>query len=182
MTAKEKTSNGPRIDIAVAVSCECWHAFDFDPEALACDIARLAFAMADVPAAIQNADLEFSIVLADDTTIQTLNRDYRGKDTPTNVLSFAALDAEEETFTAPADEPWPVGDVILAYETIEKEALEQNKSLRSHLAHLVAHGTLHLLGYDHEDSHEAEVMESLEVKILKKYGIDDPYSDRKTVA
>ena len=168
--------------MAVAVSCDYWHTLDFDAEAVARDIVPLAFAMADIPASISNTDLEFSVVLADDETIQALNRDYRGKDKPTNVLSFAALDSEDEGFQPPTDQAWPVGDIILAYETIEKEALEQKKSFKSHYAHLLVHGTLHLLGYDHEDAHEADIMESLEIRVLKKYGIEDPYSDGQTVA
>lgn len=184
MTAKEKASSGPRIDLAVAVTCDYWHALDFDAEAVARDVTLLTFAMADTPAAINDVDVEFSVVLADDETVQALNRDYRGKDAPTNVLSFAALDAaEQENFIPPAaGESWPVGDVILSYETIERESIEQEKNLRAHFAHLVVHGTLHLLGYDHEDSHEADIMESLEIRILKKYGLENPYSDRKTVA
>ncbi len=170
------------MDVAIAVSCDYWHALDFDAEAIAHDLVPFAAAMADIPASIGSADLEFSVVLADDETIQALNRDYRGKDKPTNVLSFAALDSEDEDVQPPTDQPWPVGDIILAYETIEKEALEQQKSFKSHYAHLVVHGTLHLLGYDHEDPHEANIMESLEIRILKKYGIDDPYSDRQIVA
>lgn len=184
MTAKENPSNSPHIDLAVAVTCDYWNTLDFKAEEVARDTVLLAFGMADTPKMIQGADLEFSVVLTDDETIAALNRDYRGQDKPTNVLSFAALDAAQDADFVPpmAGQAWSVGDVILAFETIEREALEQNKSLRDHFAHLVVHGTLHLLGYDHEDSHEADIMESLEIRILKKYGIENPYSDTQSVA
>lgn len=185
MTAREKASgNAPHIDLAVAVTCDYWNALDFDAEKVARDTVMLTFGMADTPAVIHGADLEFSVVLTDDETIAALNRDYRGKDKPTNVLSFAALDATEDAdFAVPqAGQAWPVGDVILAFETIEREALEQKKAMRDHFAHLVVHGALHLLGYDHEDRHEADIMESLEIRILKKYGVENPYSDTESVA
>lgn len=185
MTARENASgNAPHIDLAVAITCDYWNTLDFSAEDVARDAMMLTFAMADTPAVIKGSDLEFSVVLTDDETIAALNRDYRGKDQPTNVLSFAALDAAEDAdFTPPqAGQAWAIGDVILAFETIEREALEQNKSMRDHFAHLVVHGTLHLLGYDHEDSHEADIMESLEIRILKKYGVKNPYSDTQSVA
>lgn len=107
--------------------------------------------------------VEVSIVLTDDAHIQALNRDYRGKDKPTNVLSF------------PQDEPSLLGDVIIAYETIAREAEEQNKSFSDHFTHMLVHGTLHLLGYDHEAEAEAEEMEALEVAILSDIGVKNPY-------
>ena len=168
--------------MAIAVNCDYWLSVDFDAEETAKKIVPLSFAMADVPAPLHGRDLEFSIVLTDDETTQALNRDYRGKDKPTNVLSFPMLDSNDEDFLPPADQPMPVGDIILAYETIECEAIEQGKSMKDHYAHLLVHGTLHLLGYDHEDPHEADIMESLEIRILKKYGIENPYLDGKTVA
>ena len=168
--------------MAIAINCDYWLSLDFDAEEIAKKIVPLAFAMADIPVSLHGRDLEFSIVLTDDETTQALNRDYRGKDKPTNVLSFAMLDSNDDDFLPPADQPLPVGDIILAYETIESEAIEQSKPLRDHYAHLLVHGALHLLGYDHEAPHEGDVMESLEIRILKKYGIENPYLDGKTVA
>lgn len=103
---------------------------------------------------------------------QQLNRDYRGKDKPTNVLSFP--------FEAPPEiEIDLLGDLIICKKVVETEAKEQNKSLNAHWAHMVVHGSLHLLGYDHIDDDEAEEMESLETEILQKLGFDDPYLSEK---
>lgn len=107
---------------------------------------------------------EASVVLANDDFIQTLNRDYRGKDKPTNVLSF------------PQDLPL-LGDLIFAHETLKRECVEQEKSFDDHFLHLVIHGTLHLLGYDHIDDDEAEEMEALEIKLLDGLGVKNPYEN-----
>ena len=113
---------------------------------------------------------ELSIVLTDDAEQQVLNRDWRGIDKSTNVLSF------------PQIEPFgPVsgllGDIILARETLVREAGEQGVSFEDHFTHLVVHGFLHLLGYDHMDDDEALAMEGLETQILGSLGVADPYSD-----
>jgi len=121
------------------------------------------------------APAELVLVLADDRLVRSLNKDYRGQDTPTNVLSFAGLDGATETA---ADVPLLLGDVVLARETVSREAGAQGKSVAEHLAHLVVHGVLHLLGYDHEAALEAEQMESLERAIMADLGIADPYRDR----
>lgn len=106
---------------------------------------------------------EVSIVLTNDEHIRTLNRDYRGKDKATNVLSF------------PQDEPEMLGDIIIALETIQREANEQNKSFDNHFTHMLVHGCLHLMGFDHITDDEAEEMETLEVQILKQLNIKNPY-------
>ncbi|MEM7679417.1 MAG: rRNA maturation RNase YbeY [Pseudomonadota bacterium] len=111
---------------------------------------------------------EISCVLADNDFVQELNKNYRGKDKPTNVLSFPQ---DDKTFMN-------LGDVIFARETIEKEAVTQNKKFNDHLAHLTVHGTLHLLGYDHEDDDQAEEMEGLEIEILNALNVENPYIDR----
>ncbi|MGQ9366261.1 rRNA maturation RNase YbeY [Azospirillum sp. ST 5-10] len=117
---------------------------------------------------------ELSLVLADDALVHRLNRDYRGKDKPTNVLSFALTEAEGPDPDPGA--PTLLGDVVLAWETVAGEAAEQGKALGDHLAHLVVHGTLHLLGYDHEDDAEADEMERREVEVLAGLGVADPYA------
>ena len=115
---------------------------------------------------------EISVVLSSDTLVRRLNRDYRGRDEPTNVLSFAELDSPASGCSSG---PYLLGDVILARETIVKEARDQGKGLSDHLAHLVVHGMLHLFGHDHQDQREAEAMETLERDILESLGIADPY-------
>ena len=106
--------------------------------------------------------IEMAVVLADDAFVRELNHTYRGFDKATNVLSFQG-DGDD------------LGDIVLALETVEREAREQNKSFKTHAQHLLVHGTLHLLGYDHELEKEAAKMEKLEVKILKTLGICNPY-------
>lgn len=117
--------------------------------------------------------VELSLVLADDAEVQALNRDYRGKDKPTNVLSFAAMDADGPAIPG---EPTPLGDVVLALDTVCAEAGAQRKAPADHLTHLTVHGVLHLLGHDHEADAEAAEMEALEVRILAGLGVADPYA------
>jgi len=115
------------------------------------------------------ASYELTIVLTDDAEMQALNRQWRGKDAPTNVLSFPAGDAPGE--------PGSLGDVVIAFETAAKEAEDENISLADHVSHLVVHGVLHLLGFDHMQDDEAERMEDLERRGLASLGIADPYRE-----
>jgi len=114
------------------------------------------------------APAELSVVLTDDARIADLNKAWRGKDGPTNVLSFPAA-------RMPGAEAALLGDVVLARETIGREAEAQGKSFVDHLSHLTVHGVLHLLGYDHAAEAEADEMEALERNILEDLGIADPY-------
>jgi probable rRNA maturation factor len=159
-------------DIVVDIADEAWLAKVPDAEELCARVAAVtlgaAAALVDLPA----ERLEVSLLLTHDSQVQDLNRDYRGQDKPTNVLSFAALDADSPI---PPDGPILLGDVIIARETTEREAREEGKSLVHHLSHLVVHGVLHLLGYDHMEDDEAEEMESLERSILGTLGVPDPY-------
>jgi len=116
---------------------------------------------------------ELSLVLASDRRLRALNRDWRGVDKPTNVLAFPADDAVSDG--AAAGPPRQLGDVILAYETVTAEARAQGKSTAAHLSHLVVHGVLHLLGFDHQTDAEAIDMEAAEVAILAGLGLPDPY-------
>lgn len=119
--------------------------------------------------------VEISIVLTNDSAIQKLNREYRGKDNPTNVLSFPSFDDEEENHLFDKHHPVLLGDLVFSFETIQKEAVDSKKSFSDHLTHLCVHGLLHLLGFDHETDKEAEEMEALEVEILSKLNIFNPY-------
>lgn len=111
----------------------------------------------------------FTILLAGDEKLRALNHDFRGKDKPTNVLSFPAQDGY-------------AGDIAIAYGVTRKEAEEAGKSFADHAVHLVVHGVLHLAGYDHERPRDAKVMEPLEVNILKRLGVADPYVSPKAVS
>ncbi|MFC3691187.1 rRNA maturation RNase YbeY [Chenggangzhangella methanolivorans] len=115
-------------------------------------------------------DAELAVTLSDDARVAELNGEWRDKPTPTNVLTFPAVEPDET-----ADAPM-LGDVILAFETVEREAREEGKSLSDHVSHLVVHGVLHLFGHDHLDDDEAEEMEALETRALARLGVPDPYA------
>ena len=118
--------------------------------------------------------VEVSILLTNDSFIQNLNRDYRHKDKPTNVLSFPMEDFIAGNYTT-TNNQIAIGDIIFAFETIKTEAIQQKKPFAAHLIHLSVHGVLHLLGHDHENDNDAEIMESLEIKILSILGVENPY-------
>jgi probable rRNA maturation factor len=115
---------------------------------------------------------EVCIALSNDAQIAELNANYRGKPAPTNVLSFPA----GPNIPIDDDDPRFLGDVVLALETLQREAAELGLPIEHHMQHLVVHGLLHLLGYDHGTDQEAQAMESLEVRILQRLGIADPYA------
>ena len=120
----------------------------------------------------ESDDVEMTVRIVDEAESQALNRTYRAKDRPTNVLSFP--------FECPTEVSLPLlGDLVICRQVVEYEAAEQEKPLMAHWAHMVVHGSLHLLGYDHIDDTEAEEMESLETKIMQGLGFVDPYLSEK---
>lgn len=145
------------------------------------EAAAVAFLRAKKPAAFKKRSFEISIILTEDSNVKILNRDYRGKDKPTNVLSFPQINlsrfrrAELDVF--PQRESIPLGDIVLGYQTIRRECREQQKTLENHVIHLIVHGTLHLLGYDHMRLRDAKAMEKLECDILASMGYADPYHE-----
>jgi len=155
----------PEIDLSI--EADGWG----DEDALEALVARAVEAACGFarPRILEGSEL--SVVLADDARVRELNRDWRGKDAPTNVLSFPGGDEDEPPY-GPL-----LGDLILARETVEREAGELDIPLFDHLMHLVVHGFLHLFGYDHHMDAEAEEMEDLERRILASLGIADPYLD-----
>jgi len=159
---------GPDLDVAIDILMEDagWEAL---PD-VAAHVEGAARAALLTCAESFDGPIEMAITLSNDAGIQLLNRQWRGKDKPTNVLSFPAAEVPEGVT------PEPLGDVIIALETVGREAAEEGKRVEDHLVHLVVHGTLHLLGFDHEDDAEAEEMEEMERSILARLGISDPYA------
>jgi probable rRNA maturation factor len=157
---------GDTLTIDIAEPCARWRERLPDVERLCSEAARAA--LAGTGGALDSAEL--SIVLGDDALVHALNRQWRGQDKPTNVLSFPAAPA-----TVPPGAPRLLGDVVLAFETLSAEATAQDKPLAHHLRHLVVHGVLHLMGFDHEAAGEAARMEALEIAVLAGLGVPDPY-------
>lgn len=163
------------LEIAVAVE-EPWP--DADWEALAGRAVRAAIALTpygDLVAA--PVAVEVSVRLTTDDEVHTLNRQYRHKDKPTNVLSFPMVQPDLlDTVTANSDDGEVLlGDIVLAHGVCAAEATARAIPVADHATHLIVHGTLHLLGYDHIDDHDADAMEALEVQALASLGIADPY-------
>jgi len=166
-------------------------AWDIAAEEVMLRVAQMTY---ELGASARAGAAELSILLADDEFVRTLNRKYRHQDKPTNVLSFPQTAVYQNAVdhnlanqnlanqgTDPAAPQFgsvlPLGDIVLAYETLVREAHEQHKTFENHLAHLVAHGVLHLMGYDHEESEEeAEEMEAMERAVLARFDIADPYA------
>jgi probable rRNA maturation factor len=148
----------------ILVAAACWQA---EPDAEA--VVQRAIEAAARQASADDA--EVAIVLTDDSGIRSLNRDWRGIDKPTNVLSFPAPQSPVRD-----GQPRMLGDIAIAYEITRREAESESRPFADHLSHLAVHGFLHLIGYDHENDADAEKMESLERTILAGLGVPDPYA------
>jgi probable rRNA maturation factor len=148
-----------------------------DWEARAAEAAAAALALTPWAGLADAAPLvEVAVRLTDDAEVHALNRDFRGKDKPTNVLSFPQVQADLlDTLSNSDDGEILLGDIVLARETCAREAAEKGISIADHATHLIVHGTLHLVGYDHMDDASAQAMEALEVKALASLGIANPY-------
>ena len=164
-----KRAPADAVAIDLAIPCARWRRAVPNVATLATQAARAALARAG--RRIRGAEL--SLVLADDATIAALNQRWRHRAGPTNVLAFPGGGGPDSAA------PLLLGDVILAFETVAREAKEQGKTLSDHLRHLVIHGVLHLLGHDHEEAAMARRMEALEKRILATLGIADPYRLRE---
>ncbi len=162
----------PELDIQISVEDGGWP----DEAVLASLASRVLNAAADYLAREEEQPFpkmapELSLVFTNDDSIQEINAEWRGKDKPTNVLSFPAFPLE------PGGMPGPMlGDIVIARETVEREAVDLAKTFDDHLTHLLVHGFLHLFGYDHMEKDEAEEMEALETRILAGLGLSDPYA------
>ena len=154
-----RTAKG-KCKIDVLVESGLWR----EPRAVKSLVRR---AVEEAAAAVSTSRAELAIVLTNDSAIRLLNRDWRGTDAATNVLSFPTQSAGGGTPL--------LGDIVLAYETVAREAHDEGKPFAHHVAHLTVHGFLHLRGYDHQRSKDADQMEKLERKILRRLAIPDPY-------
>lgn len=177
----------PPLTIDVIIEAPGWRKAVKGPVAL-CERAARAAVEAALPGSglaglmSRGRALELCVALEDDDSVRALNRDFRDRDAPTNVLAFPALEAADgSVLVPPADggddeDPEMLGDVIIALETTRDEASREGKSLADHLTHLVVHGVLHLLGHDHQTDIDADRMERLETRVLAALGIADPYA------
>jgi len=161
------------LDLEIDID-DCWPGTP-DWEALA---ARAANAAAQVAPELAQPRLAASLLFTSDAEVHALNREWRGKDKPTNVLSFPMLERTELLALPTEGPPELLGDIALAHETCAREAAEKGVTLDAHAAHLIVHGLLHLAGHDHETgADEAAAMEALEIKALALLGVADPYGD-----
>jgi len=177
MTEAASMTGRPGPEIDVSVSYRLWEQALPNAQALSRNAAQAVL----VEYGPDLTDVEASIVLADDAFVQGLNQDYRDRDRPTNVLSFPALEPDDQGILAHGETlngaPVMLGDIVVAYETAAAEATEEGKTLGDHLSHLVVHGMLHLLGHDHQTPVAAETMEKLEIDVLAGLDIANPYGD-----
>lgn len=151
-----------------------WPAGEWDMLAEQCVVAAT-----EAETALGNDRLSVSVLFTSDAEVHALNREWRGRDKPTNVLSFPMLERAELLELEAGGPPVMLGDIALAHETCAREAAEKGIALEHHAAHLIVHGLLHLAGHDHVHSdEEAEAMEKLEIAALAKMDIPDPYGDR----
>ncbi len=165
MQREKQTRNMAGSLIDIRIDDDRWNRL-LQVEALIRDVLKMAQDEAKAP-----ANFELSIVLTSDAAMQKLNREFRGRDSPTNVLSFPGYDGAPLLPGQPAH----LGDIVLAFETLVREAGAQGKSPEQHLAHLLIHGFLHLLGYTHANDSDARRMEAAERKIMHGAGFPDPY-------
>ncbi len=171
-----------RITVNIDKASAKWNrAFPLMPAKIAA-AATETFLQAKKPAAFGRRRFDVNVVLTDDSNVRTLNKNYRGKNKPTNVLSFPQFNLQNFRRATldiyPPKSDVPLGDIVLAFQTIRAECNEQDKSLENHVIHLIVHGILHLLGYDHMRTLEAEAMEKLECDILASLGYPDPYHEK----
>lgn len=163
--------SAPTLDVAFTLLDPEWKDILDQHEDFFTAALQRAFVAVEFPAKA----FSVSCVLGDDASVQELNRDYRGKDMPTNVLSFPMFDDFADF--PEIEDVLELGDIIVARETLLREAEEQGKDFRDHCAHLLVHGFLHLCGYDHMTADEQQEMEALEKDVLAQSGIANPYDD-----
>ena len=166
-------------DIFLDIEDNRWTAAINDIAAVAEDVKATVLQEVEDKVDFLTSDKTFclNLCLSDDNNVHKLNLEFRNQDKPTNVLSFANIDSDDFDDMLEFDNPIELGDIIIAYETMEREAKEQETSFKNHFCHLWTHGILHILGYDHIEDVDREEMEALEIAILNKLGIENPYRE-----
>ena len=157
-----------QMNIIVSTPCRAWLTDLPDVATTSKRVVRLTLAHA---AGLECDQIEVGVTLTDNAEIRNLNRDYRQQDEATNVVSFIGHDLKSPRFPGPL----LLGDIVLAHGVVFEEANQLGRGLHEHYCHLLVHGTLHLLGHDHADRHQASEMEATEIAILARIGIADPY-------
>ncbi|MDR0753373.1 MAG: rRNA maturation RNase YbeY [Holosporaceae bacterium] len=153
------------MNLEISITYNSWN--EEEVRSVAAECAGVVFSEVE----LNKNNVEICLLFANDEEIRVLNKMYRGVDKPTNVLSFPMESPSNN------DNYYILGSIALAFETTKRESLEQKKSFQNHLKHLIVHSLLHLLGYNHANENEAEQMEMLEVAILKKINIKNPYGE-----
>ena len=172
-----------KVVLDVIVEDEQWtENVDFDAVKVAEELKDLAFdyvaeAVKDHELLALDKTYSVNVCLSNDEEVHRLNKEFRGMDKPTNVLSFANIDEDEFWDGLSDTDEAELGEIILAYETLEREAALKGISIYAHYCHLLVHGFLHLLGFDHQEDEEAEEMEGLETEILAAFSIENPYKE-----
>ena len=175
-----------KVKIDVIIDDDRWlEAVDFDALKVADELQQVTFDYVAAACEGQHEilatgnELAVNVCLSNDEEVHRLNREFRGMDKATNVLSFANIDDDAFWDNLAAGVSVELGEIILAFETLQREAQSKNISLYAHYCHLLVHGFLHLLGFDHQEDDEAEEMEALETEILAQFSIDDPYQNQE---
>ncbi len=178
MTALATTAERPDPAVDIALAQPAWCDFLPDAEGLCRHAAVAAWqaASTELTQALTSRRVEVSVRLADDEDVAALNLEYRERQGPTNVLSFPAV-SEDDLAGLPPEVPVLLGDIVLALGVVKSEAAAQAKAPADHFSHLVVHGMLHLLGYDHIEAGDAEIMEKLETAVLARMQIANPYGE-----
>ncbi len=168
-----------RFDVFIDVEDHNWTAAIPDIVAVAQEVkeAVLQEVIESIDYLNISKDFTVNLCLSNDTNVHKLNLEFRGFDKPTNVLSFANIDGEDFDDMLEFEDVVEMGDIIIAFETMKKEAMEQEVSFKDHFCHLWAHGLLHILGYDHIEEDERLEMEQIEISVLNKLGIKNPYQE-----
>ena len=182
MKKKERNNTAMiSFELGINVDDDRWLDALANIETLSENVANTAFNYMELNADLSSIDFDkpllIGLSLSNDDIVHKYNKEFRGIDRPTNVLSFANMDDDDFTSEDELYDEVELGDIIIAYETTQREADEKHISLHDHYCHLLVHGLLHLMGYDHQLDAEAEVMEGHEINILKELNIPNPYTE-----